>query len=63
VAGDRLTLQFIYQLFPRMTERGVGENTRRLWRRFMAELKLPDWVYRGVANLRNFTLGGELEAG
>lgn len=56
VAGDRLTLQFIYQLFPRTSQRGVGEDMRRLWRRFMTELNVPVWVYRGVANLRNFVL-------
>jgi len=54
LAGDRLTLQFIYQLFPRASTRGVGEDMRRLWRRFIAELQVPIWVYRGVANLRNF---------
>lgn len=54
VAGNRLTLQFIYQLFPRAGTHGVGEDMRRLWRRFMAELQVPVWVYRGVANLRNF---------
>ena len=54
VSGDRLTLQFIYQLFPRASTQGVGEDMRRLWRRFMAELQVPVWVYRGVANLRNF---------
>jgi hypothetical protein len=54
VAGGRLTLQFIYQLFPRVSTRGVGEDMRRLWRRFIAELQVPVWVYRGVANLRNF---------
>jgi Apea-like HEPN len=54
VAGDRLTLQFIYQLFPRASTRGVGEDMRRLWRRFIAELQVPIWVYRGAANLRNF---------
>jgi hypothetical protein len=55
-AGDRLTLQFIYQLFPRSSTLHVGEDMRRLWRRFMAELKAPAWVYRGVANLRNFAV-------
>ena len=55
-AGDRLTLQFVYQLFPRTSGNGVGEDVRRLWRSFLAELKVPDWVYRGVANLRNFAL-------
>jgi len=54
VAGDRLTLQFIYQLFPRPSTLRVGEDMRRLWRRFMTELQVPVWVYRGVANLRNF---------
>ena len=54
VAGDRLTLQFIYQLFPRPGTLRVGEDMRRLWRRFMTELQVPVWVYRGVANLRNF---------
>jgi hypothetical protein len=56
VAGDRLTLQFIYQLFPRTSTLRVGEDVRRLWRRFMAELTAPAWVYRGVANLRNFAV-------
>jgi|GEM_PF-2563685 len=55
-AGDRLTLQLIYQLFPRTSQSGVGEDMRRLWRRFIAELKVPEWVYRGVANLRNFAI-------
>lgn len=55
-AGDRLTLQFVYQLFPRTSRLGGGEDVRRLWRRFLAELKAPDWVYRGIANLRNFAL-------
>jgi len=55
-AGDRLTLQFVYQLFPRTSRLGVSEDVRRLWRRFLAELKVPDWVYRGVANLRNLAL-------
>ena len=55
-AGDRLTLQFIYQLFPRSSTLHVGEDMRRLWRRFIAELKVPVWVYRGVANLRNFAV-------
>jgi len=36
VAGDRLTLQFIYQLFPRASTKTVGEDMRRLWRRFIA---------------------------
>jgi hypothetical protein len=56
VAGDRLTLQFIYQLFPRTGALRVGEDMRRLWRRFIAELQVPVWVYRGVANLRNFAV-------
>jgi hypothetical protein len=55
-AGDRLTLQFVYQLFPRTSPRGVGEDVRRLWRRFMSELNVPVWVFRGVANLRNFVV-------
>ena len=55
-AGDRLTLQFIYQLFLRTSQHGVGEDVRRVWRRFVAELRVPDWVYRGVANLRNFAI-------
>jgi hypothetical protein len=55
-AGDRLTLQFIYQLFPRTSTLGLGEDMRRLWRRFLAELSVPVWVYRGVANLRNFAV-------
>jgi hypothetical protein len=32
--GDRLTLQFIYQLFPRPDQRKVREDARRLWRDF-----------------------------
>lgn len=56
VAGDRLTLQFIYQLFPRVSTRRIGEDMRRLWRRFMAELRVPVWGYRGAANLRNFAV-------
>jgi hypothetical protein len=28
VAGDRLTLQLVYQLFPRTSPRGVGEDVR-----------------------------------
>ena len=54
--GDRLALQFVYQLFPRTDQRGVRQDARRLWRRFLAELSIPVWVFRGVANLRNFTL-------
>jgi Apea-like HEPN len=57
-AGDRLTLQFVYQLFPRDSELGVGQDAHRLWGRFRSELNAPDWVYRGVANLRNFNLAG-----
>jgi hypothetical protein len=56
IAGDRLTLQFIYQLFPRTNALRVSEDVRRLWQRFIAELKVPVWVYRGVANLRNFAV-------
>jgi hypothetical protein len=52
--GDRLTLQFVYQLFPRTDRRSVRLDIRRLWRRFLTELKVPAWVFRGVANLRNF---------
>jgi hypothetical protein len=55
-AGDRLTLQFIYQLFPRTSCNGVGKDVRRLWQSFLAELRVSDWVYRGVANLRNFAV-------
>lgn len=55
-AGDRLTLQFIYQLFPRSSTLHVGEDMRVLWQRFMAELKVPVWLYRGVANLQNFAV-------
>jgi hypothetical protein len=54
--GDRLTLQFIYQLFPRTSTLRVGEDVRRLWRRFLIELNVPVWVHRGVANLRNFAV-------
>ena len=58
--GDRLTLQFVYQLFPRARRLGVGEDIRRLWRRFLAELNVPVWVYRGVANLRNFATDNDV---
>jgi Apea-like HEPN len=58
--GDRLTLQFVYQLFPLASAQSVGQDVRRLWGRFLAELNAPDWVYRGVANLRNFTLAGDV---
>lgn len=47
VAGDRLTPQFIYQLFPRASTHSVGKDMRRLWRRFIAELQVPVWVYWG----------------
>jgi len=55
-AGDRLTLQFVYQLFPRTSPQGVGQDIRRLWRHFVADLNAPRWVHRGVANLRNFSI-------
>lgn len=54
--GDRLTLQFVYQLFPRTDQRGIRQDVRRLWQRFLAELNIPVWVFLGVANLRNFTV-------
>jgi hypothetical protein len=53
VVGDRLALQFVYQLFPRSGPRGCGRTSAGLWRRYLTELREPGWVSRGVANLRN----------
>src|SRR5262249_18416604 len=51
----RILLQLIYQYFARVES--VQFDTpafERLWRDFLAELENPNWVVRGVANLRNF---------
>jgi hypothetical protein len=50
----RLTLHFVYQLFPRAGRSGVPRDLRRVWRNFLAEVQKPTWDYCGVANLRNF---------
>jgi len=54
--GDRLALQFIYQLFPRVGATGLASDAHALWRRFVSELNRPEWLFRGVANLRNFSV-------
>jgi hypothetical protein len=43
--ADRLALQFIYQLFPRAGAVGIANDARRLWRRFVSELKRAEWIF------------------
>ncbi len=53
---DRITLQFLYECFRRSWERSqspatVGES---VWQDLLDETAEPDWVFRGVCNLRHF---------
>jgi hypothetical protein len=56
VVGDRLTLQFVYQLFPRIGQQSVRQSARRVWRALVADLSSPMWVFRGSASLRDFVV-------
>lgn len=58
--ADRLALQFIYQLFPRAAAFCIANDARRLWRRFVSELKRAEWIFRGVANLRTVSVDQRL---
>ena len=58
--GDRLALQFVYNLFPRHDARGLGADVRRVWRDYLAEVARPDWRFFGVANLRHLIVAGDV---
>jgi hypothetical protein len=54
--AERLTLQFVYQLLDRLAEPTFDDRVfEQLWTDFIDELREPQWVYRGAANLRWFT--------
>src|SRR4029077_20957318 len=54
--ATRIVLQFVYGYFGRVEslryERAAFEA---LWLDFAAEVKEASWMYRGIANIRNFT--------
>ncbi|MCA1709124.1 MAG: hypothetical protein LC808_39925 [Actinobacteria bacterium] len=58
---NRVTLQFIYELLSRLHEPEFGDEAfESLWHDFLAELAEPQWLFRGVANLRFITAEGLL---
>ncbi len=51
--ASRLALQFIYELLGRLHEPVFDEELfESLWVDFLAELAEPQWLFRGVANVR-----------
>jgi len=54
--ATRIALQLIYEYFRAVHEPRVDETAMNdTWANFCAELEKPNWITRGVANLRNFT--------
>jgi hypothetical protein len=48
-----LIRQFVDQFMKRRSGPALDEEAfERLWREFIAEIEAPEWVYRGVANVR-----------
>lgn len=56
----RITLQFVYEWLDRLTEPRFDEAVfEALWEDFAGELDEPDWVYRGLTNIRWFDAEGD----
>jgi len=54
--AGRIVLQFVYEYFARVDDpRFEKAAFEALWVDFTAEIQEANWVYRGVANIRNFT--------
>ena len=54
--AKRVALQFVYQYFARVDSARYEEAVfESLWEDFTAELDNPQWLTRGIANVRNFT--------
>jgi hypothetical protein len=54
--AKRVVLQFVYQYFARVDNVRYEEAVfKTLWEEFTAEIANPQWVTRGIANVRNFT--------
>ena len=52
----RLALQLVYSLIERLNEPTYDDHEfDRIWSSFLEEIEDPNWTYRAVANLRNFT--------
>lgn len=54
-SADRLALQWVYELLPRLADASFIASAEALWADFMVELNEPQWIFRGVANLRHFS--------
>ena len=53
--ATRLALQFVYESGARLTEATFDDAVvGDAWQAFCEELDAPTWVFRGVANVRNF---------
>jgi hypothetical protein len=54
--AKRVVLQFVYQYFARVDNVRYEEAVfKTLWEDFRAEIDNPQWLTRGIANVRNFT--------
>jgi hypothetical protein len=51
----RLAIQFVYEVGARLVDVAFDETVvRETWDAFCEELDTPEWIDRGVANVRNF---------